>query len=76
MAAAKLLPELNVQADYSTWLEEVRSVLETMDILMDAWQRSWEFDFQKEYDRGSTPRMAAVHAHDYWWRQLLAESWT
>ena len=76
MAAAKLLPELSLQADYGTWLDDVRSILATMDMKMDSWQDSWEFDFRKEYDRGSTPRIAAVHAHDFWWQHLLADSWT
>ena len=76
MAAAKLFPELSIQADYSTWLEDVRSILETMDIIMNRWQDNWEFDFRTEYDRGSTPHIAAVHAHDFWWHHLLAESWT
>ncbi len=76
MAAAKLLPKLSVQPDYGTWFGDVRSVLATMHIEMEAWQENWEFDFRSEYNRGSTARDAAVHAQDYWWQQLMAESWT
>jgi len=74
MVTTTLLPESHIQKDHMAWLGEVRSALITLGVKMDACQEHWEFDFQKEYDSGSTPFDAAVHAHDFWWQQLLAES--
>lgn len=76
MAAANVLPELDVQLDYKTWLDDVQDTLTAMDIEMEAWQENWEFDFRGEFDRGATPRDAALTAYDFWWHELLAESWT
>lgn len=76
MTVAKLIPNLAVLPDYGTWLVEVRTVLAAMQMEMANCQDNWEFDFRKEYDRGSSARDAALRAHDFWWRQLLAESWT
>lgn len=76
MTAAKLIPNLAVVPDFGTWLVEVRTVLAAMQMEMTNWQDNWDFDFRKEYDRGSSARDAALRAHDFWWRQLLAESWT
>jgi hypothetical protein len=76
MSAAKLLPDLCVQTDYKTWLGDVRSALTTMNMEMEALQENWEFDFRREYDNASEPDDTALHAHDFWWQELLAESWT
>ncbi|HET7439818.1 MAG TPA: hypothetical protein VFJ47_00835 [Terriglobales bacterium] len=76
MAVAELLPELDVQLDYWTWLREVKNLLEGMNTEMGPWLENWDFDFREEYDAGATPDEAATRAHDYWWQQLLAESWT
>lgn len=76
MATAKLAPELFVELDYWTWIREVNSLLHTMHMEMGACQENWEYDFRKEYDSGETARDAAIHAHDFWWQHMLAESWT
>jgi hypothetical protein len=84
MATTTLAPELPVQTefrtdhrpDYKDWLLDVRGALMTMNIKMDTWQRNWEYDFRDEYASYATADDAAVHAHDFWWQQLLAESWT
>lgn len=76
MATAELLSHVRVQENYKAWLSEVRTELITLGMKMDACQENWEFDFRNEYDGGSTPFDAAVHAHEFWWRHLLAESWT
>jgi hypothetical protein len=76
MSAATVLPGLYVQTDYKTWLNDVRQALANMNMDMKAWQENWEFDFRREYDAASEPCGTAVHAHDFWWQQLLAESWT
>lgn len=77
MTAAMVIPNLApARPDYGTWLVEVRTVLRAMRMEMSNWQENWEFDFRKEYDRGLPARDAAVRAHDFWWREILAESWT
>jgi hypothetical protein len=76
MAAAKLLPDLFFQPDYTTWLRDVRRVLTIMHMEMDAWQENWNYDFRKAYNAGATARDAAVHAYDFWWQHVLDESWT
>ena len=76
MATARILPDVHIQSSYETWLGDVCEILATMDMKLDAWQENWEFDFRQEYDAGSTPHDAALRAHDFWWQQLLAESWT
>ncbi len=77
MAAAKQMPESLVSVDYRTWLDDVRIILQTtMHMEMAAWLKNWDYDFRKQYDAGVTPQEAALRAHDFWWQQLLAESWT
>jgi hypothetical protein len=76
MAVAELLPELSVQLDYWTWMNEVKNLLGGMHTEMGPWLENWDFDFRAEYDAGATPDDAAMRAHDYWWQQVLAESWT
>jgi hypothetical protein len=76
MAAAKLLPDLFIQPDYAAWLREVRSVLASMHMELDAWRKNWDYDFRRQYCNGVTARDAAVNAHDFWWQRVLDESWT
>jgi hypothetical protein len=76
MVSAKSLPDLHVQVKYETWIQDVWDVLAKLDIEAATWQKNWEFEFRKEYDCGSTPYEAAARAQDFWWQQLLAESWT
>ncbi len=77
MAAAKQLPELQSPSDYRRWLHDVRIILESeMHMDMARWSKNWNYDFRKEFEAGATPPDAALHAHDFWWQQLLAESWT
>ena len=68
--------DVYILPEYETWLGAVRNVLAAMRMEPSVWQENWEFDFRKEYARGVPARDAALHAHDYWWQQLLAESWT
>lgn len=76
MVSAKSLPDRHVEVSYETWIRDVWDVLAKLDIEAGTWQKSWEFEFRKEYDCGSTPYEAAARAQDFWWQQLLAESWT
>ncbi len=65
-----------VETDYETWMDEVQLVLTTMNMEVDAWQESWKFDFLEAYQSGLSPSDAAQEAHDFWWQQVLDESWT
>lgn len=75
MAAARQLPDLSTTLDYESWLNEVSDVLTSMDVEIGMWQENWAYDFHAEYEAGTPARMAAIHAHDFWWQNLLAESW-
>lgn len=76
MAAAKPLPVFHVTPDYGTWMSDVRQALICMHVNQQQWQERWKFDFRKEFEHGVPARDAAVHAHDFWWRELLRQSWT
>ena len=65
-----------VETEYETWLDEVQLVLTTMNMEVDAWQESWNFDFVEAYEAGLSPSDAAHEAHDFWWQHVLDESWT
>lgn len=76
MSALKQLPELPVRTDYKTWLDEVRKALASMDVDLDVWRDSWTYDFHREWEAGTAPCDAALHAFDYWWHEVLGECWT
>jgi hypothetical protein len=54
---------------YNMWLDEVRDALRSINMPMEDWQRSWEFDFAAEYERGTSPDAAAMKANRFWWRE-------
>jgi hypothetical protein len=69
-------PDVLAGVEYETWLDEVQVILATMNMEVDAWQESWKFDFLEAYNAGLSPTDAAQEAHDFWWQQVLDESWT
>lgn len=75
-AAVQLLPELAPKPDYMTWMAEVQSTLASIHMEMDAWDENWPYDFEQEYDRDVSAWDAAMHARNFWWQELMAESWT
>jgi len=76
MAALRQIPVLEFRPDYTTWLSEVRATLASMNMEMDAWRKNWAYDFRRDYDAGVSAYDAAMHAHTFWWQELMAESWT
>jgi len=56
-------------ADYTTWLDDVRTVLASINMPMDVWQKAWRFDFEREYRDGTDPNAAAEKANRYWWHE-------
>ena len=56
-------------ADYTTWLNDVRSAVDSMNMRMDAWQERWPFDFEREYKKGTDPNAAAEKANRFWWHE-------
>ncbi len=62
--------------DYETWMQDVRSRLAAMDFDVDTWQKNWAYDFRYAYDAGKPAWDAAESALDFWWRELMAASWT
>ena len=56
-------------ADYTTWLSDVRSAVDSMNMRMDAWQERWPFDFEREYKKGTDANAAAEKANRFWWHE-------
>ena len=54
---------------YQTWLNDVRSALESINMPMDEWQRTWQFDFVGEFKAGTGPGKAAEKANRFWWHE-------
>lgn len=36
---------------------------------MDDWQKTWAFNFNREYEDGTSPADAAAKANRHWWHQ-------
>lgn len=56
-------------ADYTTWLNDVHSELDSMNMRTDTWQKAWPFDFEEEYRKGTAANVAAEKANRYWWHE-------
>jgi hypothetical protein len=54
-------------AKFEDWLGEVREALNSINMPMDDWQKSWAFDFKREYEAGVNPDQAAQRANRFWW---------
>lgn len=54
---------------FEKWLWEVRAALESINMPMEEWQRSWPFLFRDEYAQGASPDDAAMKANRFWWLQ-------
>jgi hypothetical protein len=52
---------------FETWLDQVRAALDSINMPFEEWQRSWNFDFQREYKAGSSAVKAAEKANRFWW---------
>ncbi|HVO60828.1 MAG TPA: hypothetical protein VMT53_07825 [Terriglobales bacterium] len=53
---------------YESWLKEVEEALYSINMPMEDWQKSWEFDFRREYEAQETATAAASKANRYWWQ--------
>ena len=60
---------LMMNVSFEEWLSEVRSALESINMPMDDWQKSWQFDFPNEFGAGTTANDAALKANRFWWHQ-------
>lgn len=56
-------------AEYATWLAEVRTALNSINMPLDEWQAQWAYDFERDYRAGVAPSKAAEQANRYWWRE-------
>jgi hypothetical protein len=54
---------------FSKWLNEVRGELLSINMPIDDWQKTWVFDFEREFKAGTTPSHAAAKANRFWWHQ-------
>jgi hypothetical protein len=79
---------MTTAAAYNAWLEEVEQALASINMAMEEWQSQWEFDFQREFNAGSTPSDVAMKANTFWaeqkqshparlpaFQRLLAAAW-
>jgi hypothetical protein len=57
------------QEKYETWMDQVRTVLQSINMPFDDWQKVWRFDFEIEYKAGTPPQQAADKANRFWWRE-------
>jgi len=48
-------------------MEEVRAVLDSLILPVADWQVMGAFDYQREYDAGVPPNIAAMKANRQWW---------
>jgi len=51
---------------YEPWLKEVEEALASLNMPMSDWQKSWAFDFRREFAAGTTANDAAMKANRYW----------
>jgi len=58
-----------VEARFDSWLRQVRSALESINMPMDDWQQIWFFDFDDEFKAGTQASEAAIKANKFWWHQ-------
>jgi hypothetical protein len=54
---------------YEQWLSQVRQALDSINMPMDDWQRTWPFAFRDEHAQGTSPNDAAMKANRYWWHE-------
>jgi hypothetical protein len=54
---------------YESWMEEVEEALSSINMSMEGWQTSWEFDFRREFEAGTAAPTAAMKANRYWWQR-------
>lgn len=54
-------------ANYETWLNQVRTSLNAINMPMDDWQKTWAFDFDAEYRAGASAGQTAHKANRFWW---------
>ncbi len=58
-----------METQFDNWLRQVRVALDSINMPMDNWHRSWPFDFDHEFKVGTVPRDAAMKANKFWWQQ-------
>ena len=54
---------------YESWLKEVEAALASINMAMGDWQKTWAFDFRKEFAAGTSANEGAVKANRFWWYQ-------
>jgi len=55
--------------EYGSWLKKVEEVLISINMRMDDWQKTWRFDFRREFEAGANANDAAAKANRHWWHQ-------
>ncbi len=63
------MEKLKNTTDYTAWLRDVRATLASINMPMDEWQKTWRFDFEREFKVGTDAATAADLANRYWWHE-------
>ena len=63
---------MEITTNFDTWLADVREALNSINMPMEEWQKSWAFDFKDEFEAGTSPDQAALKANRFWWRNQNA----
>jgi hypothetical protein len=74
MATIEQIPDLAV--GYEEWFDAVQANLAFEYVDMEAWGKNWPYDFRRDYTAGVSAKDSASHALDFWWQELMSESWT
>lgn len=61
--------ELQMDTQFKTWLDQVKESLRSINMPMDDWQRTWQFDFRTQFKKGFAPADAAEAANRFWWHE-------
>ena len=60
---------MSTTARYHAWLGNVEETLSSINMPLKDWQKTWAFDFQAEFDAGTSANDAAMKANQFWWYQ-------
>ncbi len=54
---------------YEVWLDQVKEALRSINMRIEDWQPMCPFDFESEYEAGTSADDAAMKANRFWWHQ-------
>jgi hypothetical protein len=58
-----------MSANYDAWFNDVEDALCSINMPLKDWQKTWAFDFQAEFNAGTSANETAMKANQFWWYQ-------